>query len=111
MSIKDQILATRAELKRETIPVPRWGCDVEVRELDAKTRLYISRKAGDSPEKRVAMWFVYCVYDPKTGKPIFSEGDMDAVLELAHGPVNDVSDKVLAINGVTVEAGEQAEKN
>ena len=111
MSIKEKILATRSQLKRERVSVSEWGVDVEVRELNTKERILLHNKNTKAPEKHIAHWIIAAVYETDTGKPIFSEGDADAVMELAYGPLSDVFSKVLELAGVDTKAEETAEKN
>lgn len=111
MSIKEKIFATRSLLKRERVSVPEWGVEVEVRELNAKDRLLLHKANTKAPEKHIAHWIIATVFESDTGKPVFSEGDADAVMELAYGPLSDVFAKVLELAGVDTKAEEAAEKN
>lgn len=105
------ILTTVRPRHREAVEVPEWGGRVFVRVLSASERdeleklWELTKRANFRARLAVA-----CVCDEE-GKDLFLIGDIEALGEQPAPALQRIAAVALRINGFTVEAQEDIEKN
>ena len=112
MLTREQILDC-PDLKQETIDVPEWGGQVMVSQMTVGQREEYARRIRVGDEvKNVMAWLVaLSVVDVTTGKPIFTEADIDAL----NGKNPKAMQRIVAVatrlNAIGEDAVETAIKN
>ena len=114
MSLKDKILQAN-DISAEKMKVPEWGVTVEVRSMNGTQRARLMRDAYDATTEQVdwdyASLVIAGTYDPKTGEPIFSEENHDAINEKHGGVLERLALRVLHLSGLTADALDESKKN
>lgn len=115
MSIRDQIRKAQ-DRTSEIIEVPEWGVTVEVRSMTGSQRsAIVTALTSDEDNKMEALWggmLVSCVYDPKTGDPVFKEDDAEWLLNEKSSTVLDrLSNVCLQVAGIVEGAVDDAGKD
>lgn len=88
VSLRDQILASK-DVPSISVDVPEWGVTVELRGMTAGARVNMVDESYDANSGKTNLKTMYprvitaCVYDPKTGEPVFTNEDADAILNKA----------------------------
>lgn len=109
---RDVILAA-VDLKTETVPVPEWGGDVEVRGLTGAERdafeqsLYVDNKFTASNIR--ARLVAFCVCDEK-GERVFSDKDAEALGRKSGLALDRVYDVAQRLSGIGKKELEEARK-
>lgn len=106
---RDAILAV-AKPRIEKVSLPEWGGEVFVREMTALDRDRFDSQLAESMDMRRAMAFVLCVCD-ESGKPLFSDKDLQAVLAMPSGPVNRCCDVVWRLSSMFGRGADDVAKN
>lgn len=106
---KDAILGAQ-DLKEELVHVPEWGGEVKIRALTLaqRNRAYkLAERDGQIDSSRAAAFmFVAGVIEPP-----FNEADIDPLRNKCVGVIDRVNARILALSGLTKEAGEDLAKN
>lgn len=105
-SIRD--LARQTVWNTETVRVPEWDIDVEVRSITVKQRAELVDGGTDNltfgPRLVVAS-----VYDPESGEPAFTSEDVDLLVNLPAGLVDTLIRAAMRVSRLTdddsVESG------
>lgn len=114
MLTKDAILAT--VLKCQTVTVPEWGGDVQLRELSGADRdaweqkNYEARKSGATPQNIRAGLVCLCLVD-EGGKRLFCDGEIEALGKLSGAALDRLFDVCLTMNRLRADDVEDARKN
>lgn len=106
---REQILATKGSLKRETVTVPEWGGDVTVQELTALDRDAFEASCVVTKGKSVATNLVNLraklvarsVIDAATGERVFADADAEQLGQLSAAAVNRVFEVAQRLSGLT----------
>ncbi len=118
MSIRDKIKQSQDQ-RGETMQIPEWDVTVEVRSMSARQRAQMQNYVGDDDqtagERQEALWgflLTSCVYDPETGDPVFSDGDMEWLLEdKSFAVIDRLTSKCLSVSAVGADAVDDAGKD
>lgn len=113
---RDEIKAKRGVLPREPLDVPALGGTVYVSKMSAKARdqfeqMVTGGKTGGINLDNVRAKFVTLVTTDEAGKPLFTSEDAEWIGELDTEAVQAIVDKGFAMNGIGVNAVEEAAKN
>ena len=105
MNIRDQIIAAD-DIGTDTITVPQWNVDVQVRGLTLGQRndaLTASRSEEGvlNLSKYYALIIIGTVSDPDTNEPVFTEADVDVVLSKSSAPADLLAKKALSLSGLS----------
>jgi hypothetical protein len=120
MNLRDIILSA-PDLKREAVEVPEWQTPdgkpvtVHVSEMNGHERSAWSAEAFDDEGKVVtaairSRLLVHCLTD-EAGTPIFSAADIDALEKKNPTTLTRLFEVAKRLNGLGVEAVEDAKKN
>lgn len=112
MSLKDKIKSVQKE-KYTEVKVPAWDCSIFLKKLSVKEMqkwLNFREAHKDNTDENSAMLLIYTCHD-ETQKPVWSEGDLQEVLELDFSEVNHLVDQCLKVNGLLEKSVEDAKKN
>ena len=115
MSLKEKIFASQ-DCDAEMLDVPEWDCIIEVRGMTGTQRSSIMDAAIGKDgtviqSKLYPMLLIACCFDPDTGKPIFDDDDMEALLSKSAQVIERVASKASELSGIGAEAIKEAEKN
>lgn len=112
MSTRDKIAAAR-RYSAETVDVPEWDTQIEVRTLALGVRNEMMEKVMDEdgeadlkslyPEMLIAS-----CYDVETGEPVFAEDDAAFINDLDAAAVDKVAEVALKKSGMKEKAEEEA---
>lgn len=110
--LKAKLLGLRNTVPSETVSVPGVG-EVEIRGLtaagrDAYDQLLMHSKTKTLRNIRAGL-LVQCLFSD--GKPLFHQGDADAIGEMPATVVDDLYEVACRLSGMGVKATEQAEGN
>ena len=113
---REEIKAKRGVLPREPLDVPALGGTVYVSKMNAKARdrfeqMVTGGKVGGVNLENVRAKFFVLVTTDEAGKPLFTMDDADWLGELDTEAVQAIVDKGFAMNGIGVNAVEEAAKN
>jgi hypothetical protein len=101
MSLKDEIdSASREQVKRETITLPRIGKTVQVRGLMTEDQLRINNEKDET--KRMLMAIALCAEDPASGRPVWNVAsvlDLEAIGRLHPEDFGAIATKAGELNG------------
>jgi hypothetical protein len=96
--------------------VPEWGVTVELRGMTAGARVSMVDESYDANNGKTNLKTMYprvitaCVYDPKTGQPIFTAEDSDAILSKAAIVVERIALECLKLSAADEQAVTEAGK-
>jgi hypothetical protein len=115
MDRRAKIFAAR-DLKTETLTIPEWDVDLEVRGISAAARqgLYDNSKNDDGSvdENKVTLGLIVAaVHDPETGKPLFTVADRDALAEKSADIIDRIAAVALRLSGMGQAATKAIEGN
>ena len=114
MSLRDRILAAD-DIGKETITVPHWEVDVELRTMTASERSKMLASAVDENgqmdlEELYPRILIATVFDPKSGEAVFSGDDVAALANKSAAAVEFVAQKSMALSGLAGDAVDEAGK-
>lgn len=109
-TLAQQIFAAN-DRRATTVEVPEWGVEIELRSLSVRERqaLLDQARALDDDADAAPIYaraIIACAYDPATGERVFTEGDMEALLDRSAAAVDRLAPAVMEVNGMTPEAVE-----
>lgn len=112
MSIRDQILAAD-DIGTETVNVPAWGVDVEVRGLTLGQRNDAITAAREEDgtlnlSRYYALILIATVSDPETKEKVFRDDDVALILDKSSAPADLLAKKALTLSGLTEKGDLQA---
>lgn len=116
MDLRDKILAA-ADIPSETVTIPEWDVELLVKGMSAGDRISLMQSAYDQQTQQVNMAAVYpdvvvsCVFDPKTGDPVFTSADKTAILAKSSAAVEKIADVGLRLSGIGKDADDAAGKD
>jgi hypothetical protein len=123
-ALRSKILSVK-DIKVERISIPDWGVEVNVRGITGAERSAIKaasqvtdRDDDDSVTGQrldeatmYALLVIESVSDPETGEPVFAAADRDALKEKSAGVLEDVSQIILRLSGLTLDSVKAIRKN
>lgn len=109
---KDAILGAN-DIKTEVVPVPEWGGSVRVSVMSGLARdAFMTMQEGKASGHSVFQaHLLAATLVADDGSLIFTEADIDALRAKSRVVLDKLVDVALRINGMTVAAIEDAEKN
>jgi hypothetical protein len=115
---KQEILSA-LDIEEKTVSVPEWGGDVLVRGLTGKQRDAFEKSllTGKGKNREVntdnarAKLLTLCVIDPETKKPLFSQGEIEALGNKSGRALSRVYDVATELSGIGEEEIEELTKN
>ena len=116
MSLKNQIFASK-DLKTDTVDTTEWGIPkLNIRELTAAQRESLFQEIQElngkpmADDRYFAVLITMGAVDSEN-KLIFSEDDIDALLEKSPSVLRRIGKAINELSGITDSAVEDAEKN
>ena len=115
MSLRDQIINS-SDIESELLEVPAWDATVEIRTMDARTRLRMMAVLAADSDGSVNLEMMYpdiiiaCTFDPTTGERIFTSEDRDVILSKASGSVDLVANAAIRLSGMGGDSMDEAGK-
>jgi hypothetical protein len=118
MSRIAQLAAAANDIETETVPLPKWGCTVEVRGMDGNRRSqYLARliKAREEEDTEAlgqleAELVVACTFDPEDGSQAFTEGDIAMLMGKSGFYIGALAMKAQRMSGLDLQAEERLGK-
>lgn len=114
-NLRDRILSA-SDIRRESVRVPEWDVDVEVRGLTGSQRARLMKNGFDARggvdfERLYPELIIASTFDPETGQQVFSEADRDSLNGKSGAALEKVAQAAMRLSGLNPEAPEAAEKN
>jgi hypothetical protein len=117
MDLREKILQAK-DLKAVALNIPEWGVDVFIKPFSGLDRMVYQEKIASFLETKnisdymasMAHLLILAIVDG-AGKPIFQESDAEALQEKSNVVIERIAKKVLAMNGLSSDAEDDAEKN
>lgn len=116
MSLRDQILTVQ-DLPAEQLPIPEWGCTVEVRGMSGTQRAeFLGRffdgdgKPTGNPIETYPHLVAAHVFDPATGERVFTEDDAEALASKSAAILEMLASKALSLSALQPKAVADAAK-
>lgn len=113
--MRDQILAAKDRTSKE-VKVEEWGVTIELRTMTAAQRVAMFSDAYDPNTGQTNLKVLYpqvitsCCFDPKTGEPIFTEADTEAVMGKSGLVIERLAMEALNLSGMDKDAVTEAGK-
>ena len=115
--LRSTILAA-ADSPTETVDVPEWGVKVGIKSMSAKSRAGVMELAqqgeGIDADKVLGMWartLQGCIVDPDTGDTIFTEEDMEALMDKSATVIERLWTMCFEQSGMTEDKANEAGKD
>ena len=103
------------DITSEMVEVPQWGVTVEVRSMDARSRILmtqdVSEDGGVSMERLYPDMVIQTAHDPATGERIFGADDRDALLGKSSAALDLLATAAMRVSGMTPGAVDEAGKD
>lgn len=114
MSLRETILAAD-DIEIETVEVPEWGVEVEVRGMNGVDRgRILDAAAANDGETTASTMFLDVViatsYDPDTGARIFTDADRGALASKSAAALDRVALVGMRLSGMEGQAVDDAKK-
>jgi len=117
MTLKNQIFASN-DLKTDVVDAKEWGIPkLSIKELNARERDEIAIKVKEAEgtlEITDNKWYAMMISKSaieSNGERMFSDDDVDALLEKNSSVLRRIGEAVVELSGYTEKAVEDAEKN
>lgn len=111
MSLREAIF-NADDITKQTVNVPEWGVDVQIRSMTAAERAKLGESAANGDKTNVALMYaltvIATVYDPTTGLPVFTENDKEAILSKNGTVIERLAGIALGASGMTEKAVDEA---
>jgi len=93
------------DIDRETLHVPQWDVDVEVRGMNGKQRAGFVQQYADNDgklqyDKLYPELIIAGIFDPETSKAVFSDADRDLVMAKSGAALEMLATKVMSLSGL-----------
>jgi len=98
------------DIKREEIEVPEWGGKVLIKSLDGFARNQWLQSFNEADGFTNERLIIASVID-ESGSLIFSQNDIESLKKKSARAVGRIANRISKLNGLTVDAVEDAEKN
>ena len=106
-NLRNRILEAE-DITSEMVDVPQWGVTVEVRSMDARSRILmtqdVSEDGGVSMERLYPDMVIQTAHDPATGERIFGPDDRDALLAKSSAALDILATAAMRVSGMTPDA-------
>jgi hypothetical protein len=115
MSLRDRILAAD-DIGKESLHVPHWNVDVEVRTMSAvqRSRMLQTCALPDGSvdlDRLYPMLIIATVHDPETGAPAFDAEDISVLQEKSAAAIEFVAQKAMQMSGMVAKAVDEEGKD
>lgn len=102
-SLRSRILEAE-DITSEMVDVPQWGVTVEVRSMDARSRILMTQDVSDdgsvSMERLYPDMVIQTAHDPATGERIFGPDDRDALLAKSSAALDILATAAMRVSGM-----------
>lgn len=103
------------DITSEMVEVPQWGVTVEVRSMDARSRILMTQDVsgddGVSMERLYPDMVIQTAHDPATGERIFSADDRDALLAKSSAALDILATAAMRVSGMTPTSVDESGKD
>ena len=108
-----EIVLGKLKLKTATIPIPEWGGDLTIRELNAPERFKFAERFNGASGQRLAEAMVDIVIacSQNGSGPLFKPEDFQALVDSDGKVLQRIAEECLRLSGLTADAVEASEKN
>lgn len=108
MSLRDRILSAD-DIGKETLSVPQWNLDIEVRTMSAvqRSRMLQTCTLPDGNidlDRLYPMMIIATVFDPETGGQAFSPDDISVLQDKSAAAIEFVAQKAMEMSGMVAKA-------
>lgn len=115
MSLRDRIIAAD-DIGRETITVPQWNAEIEIRTMSAgqRSRMIAAAANGNGDidlDRLYPMLIIATAFDPETGAQVFDENDMALLQEKSAAAVEFVAQHAMRMSGMSAKAIDEEGKD
>lgn len=112
-SLRSKILESD-DITSEMVEVPQWGVTVEVRSMDARSRILMTQDVSEdgdvSMERLYPDMVIQTAHDPATGERIFEAADRDALLAKSSAALDILATAAMRVSGMAPGAVDEAGK-
>lgn len=111
-----QLILDADDTQSETVNVPQWGVDLEVRGMSGKARArflssYTDENGNVQWDSLYPSLLIQTVYDPETGERVFQTEDADAINLKSGEALETVAQVSLRLSGLDQNQGKEAGKD
>lgn len=112
-NLRDKILAVD-DIQTESVPVPEWGVDIEVRGMNGAARATYMEKFRDEDTGRINYPALYptaiieCCFDPETGERIFRPDDEPLINQKSGKALERLASVAMRLSGMSEDAEKEA---
>ena len=101
--------------QENTINVEEWGVKIGVRSMTARQRSDMQERWAEAGEQSASTLYeniiLHCVFDPDTGESVFTEDDLDWLLEEKSAQVVDkIAQESLKVSGLMADSVDEVGK-
>lgn len=101
--------------QENTINVEEWGVKIGVRSMTARQRSDMQERWAEAGEQSASTLYeniiLHCVFDPDTGESVFTEDDLDWLLEEKSAQVVDkIAQECLKVSGLMTDSVDEVGK-
>ena len=101
--------------QENTINVEEWGVKIGVRSMTARQRSDMQERWAEAGEQSASTLYeniiLHCVFDPDTGESVFTEDDLDWLLEEKSAQVVDkIAQECLKVSGLMADSVDEVGK-
>lgn len=99
-----------------TIQVEEWGVKLGIRSMTARQRSIMQERWTEEGEQSASSLYeniiFHCVYDPETGEPVFTEEDLEWLLDEKSSTVIDkLAQECLKVSGLMSDSVDEVGKD
>lgn len=106
-NLRNKILEAE-DITSEMVEVPQWGVTVEVRSMDARSRILMTQDVSEdgnvSMERLYPDMVIKTAHDPETGERIFDDSDRDALLAKSSAALDILATAAMRVSGMSAGA-------
>jgi hypothetical protein len=98
-----------------TIQVEEWGVKIGIRSMTARQRSDMQERWAEAGEQSASTLYeniiLHCVFDPETGEAVFTEEDLEWLLEEKSAQVVDrIAQECLKVSGLMTDSVDEVGK-
>ena len=99
-----------------TIQVEEWGVKIGIRSMTARQRSDMQERWAETGEQSASTLYeniiLHCVFDPETGEAVFTEEDLEWLLEEKSAQVVDrIAQEGLKVSGLMTDSVDEVGKD
>lgn len=113
-NLRNKILQAE-DIESEMVEVPQWGVTVEVRSMDARSRISMTQDVSEdgsvSMERLYPDMVIQTAHDPETGERIFGADDRDLLLSKSSAALDILATAAMRVSGMSPTSVDEAGKD